>query len=114
MCGSDDQAVDYFAWGVRSWLAGTSNVLPREHVAVMDAANRGDHAEAHRLFDGLLPWIQHCEAGSYNQKAKLGLAHVGIPCGDVRQPLLPLGDDEAADLLRVLDTARAAWLAGAS
>ena len=29
-------------------------------------------------------------AGSYNQKAKLGLAHQGFDCGDVRQPLLPL------------------------
>src|SRR5690349_7461544 len=31
MCGSDDQAADYFFWGVRGWLAGTANVLPREH-----------------------------------------------------------------------------------
>jgi 4-hydroxy-tetrahydrodipicolinate synthase len=110
MCGSDDQAVDYFSWGVRSWLAGTSNVLPREHVAIIDAANGGDRAEAYRLFDALLPWIQHCESGAYNQKAKLGVAHVGIPCGDVRRPLLPLDDDEAAELVRLLDEARAGSL----
>jgi 4-hydroxy-tetrahydrodipicolinate synthase len=111
MCGSDDQAVDYFAWGVRSWLAGTSNVLPRQHVAVVDAANRGDLAEARRIFDALLPWIQNMESGSYNQKAKLGLAHVGIACGDVRRPLLPLDEADAAELIGVLQVALAAPLA---
>ena len=107
MCGSDDQAVDYFSWGVRSWLAGTANVLPRQHVAVLDAALRGDHALAHRLFEGMLPWVQDMESGGYNQKAKLGLAHVGIACGDVRQPLLPLDPATAAENLRLLDEALA-------
>ena len=60
MCGSDDQAVDYFSWGVRSLrFAGTSNVLPRHHAAIMGAANAGDHATAYRLFDGILPWVPH-------------------------------------------------------
>jgi 4-hydroxy-tetrahydrodipicolinate synthase len=107
MCGSDDQAVDYFSWGVRSWLAGTSNVLPRHHAAIMDAANAGDHATAYRLFDGILAWVQLMEAGSYNQKAKLGLAHQGIPTGDVRQPLLPMEAADAAELIAALDAALA-------
>jgi len=110
MCGSDDQAVDYFSWGVRSWLAGTSNVLPRHHTAIIDAANAGDHATAYRLFDGILAWVQLMEAGSYNQKAKLGLAHQGIPTGDVRQPLLPLEAADAAELIASLDTALAVSL----
>lgn len=110
MCGSDDQAVDYFSWGVRSWLAGTANVLPRQHAVVLEAALRGDHAQAHRLFDGMLPWVQNMESGSYNQKAKLGLGHVGIECGPVRQPLLPLAAETAAETLRVLDEALAVEL----
>jgi 4-hydroxy-tetrahydrodipicolinate synthase len=110
MCGSDDQAVDYFSWGVRSWLAGTANVLPRQHVAVLDSALRGDHALAHRLFEGMLPWVQDMESGSYNQKAKLGLAHLGIECGAVRQPLLPLAAATAAETLRVLEEALAVEL----
>jgi 4-hydroxy-tetrahydrodipicolinate synthase len=110
MCGSDDQAVDYFSWGVRSWLAGTANVLPLQHVVVLEAALRGDHALAHRLFEGMLPWVQNMESGSYNQKAKLGLGHVGIECGAVRQPLLPLAAESAAENLRVLDQALAVEL----
>ena len=97
MCGSDDQAVDYFAWGVRSWLAGTANALPRHHTAVVDKANSGDIAGARELFDAMLPWVQACESGSYNQKMKLALKMQGIDCGPVRMPLLPLLPDVEAD-----------------
>jgi 4-hydroxy-tetrahydrodipicolinate synthase len=68
---------------------------------------------AYRLFDGILPWVQLMEAGSYNQKAKLGLAHQGIPTGDVRQPLLPLEAGDAAELIAALDAALAVSLAPA-
>ena len=108
MCGSDDQAVDYFSWGVRSWLAGTANVLPRHHVVIMDTANEGNLAEAIHQFAAILPWIQNMESGSYNAKAKLGLAHQGFDCGPVRAPLLGLPDDVATELLSVLDQALAA------
>ena len=85
---SDDQAADYFAWGVRSWLAGTANVLPRQHVVIMNTANEGDYGLARRQFAAILPWIQNMESGSYNSKAKLGLRHQGFDCGPVRAPLL--------------------------
>jgi 4-hydroxy-tetrahydrodipicolinate synthase len=111
MCGSDDQAADYFGWGVRSWLAGTANVLPRHHVVIMNTANAGDYDEARRQFAEILPWVQNMESGSYNAKAKLGLAHLGIDCGPVRAPLLGLTDDVATELLAVLDQALAATYA---
>jgi 4-hydroxy-tetrahydrodipicolinate synthase len=43
------------------------------------------------------------ESGAYNQKAKLGLRHLGLDCGDVRGPLLPLSDVDASDFIDVLD-----------
>ncbi len=105
ICGSDDQAADYFFWGVRAWLAGTANVLPEHHVAVVEAANSGDHERARALFDAFLPFVQNMESGSYNQKAKLGLTHRGIACGPVRMPLGPLDADTAAGFLATLDAA---------
>jgi 4-hydroxy-tetrahydrodipicolinate synthase len=111
MCGSDDQAADYFAWGVRSWLAGTANVLPHHHVVIMNTANEGNYGLARKQFSALLPWIQNMESGSYNAKAKLGLAHQGIDCGPVRAPLLALPDDVAAEFLGVLDEAMSAAFA---
>lgn len=110
MCGSDDQAVDYFQWGVTSWLAGTANVLPRHHVEVMNAAISDDHQLALRLFAKFLPWVQDMESGSYNAKAKMGLAHQGFDCGPVRQPLLPLLADVAQANMAVLEAALASAL----
>lgn len=37
-CGWDDQALEFFAWGARSWVCAGSNFLPREHVALYEAA----------------------------------------------------------------------------
>ncbi|MCE1187421.1 MAG: dihydrodipicolinate synthase family protein, partial [Rhodocyclales bacterium] len=31
-CGWDDQALEFFAWGARSWVCAGSNFIPREHV----------------------------------------------------------------------------------
>ena len=61
MCGSDDQAADYFFWGVRGWLAGTANVLPRQHVEILEAANCGDldtrpRASSGASFPGCSTW----------------------------------------------------------
>ena len=111
MCGSDDQIVDYMFWGVRSWLAGTANVLPAQHVAIVNSMNRGDHEVGRRQFAAILPWVQHMEAGSYNQKVKAGLKHLGIDCGGVRQPLLALSSADEAALINLLDQARSDFAA---
>jgi 4-hydroxy-tetrahydrodipicolinate synthase len=105
ICGTDDQAADYCFWGVRAWLAGSANVLPEQHVAVMNAANAGDHESSRKLFDAILPCLQSMESGAYIQKAKLGLTHRGIACGPVRMPLGPLDDEAAAAFLATLDAA---------
>jgi 4-hydroxy-tetrahydrodipicolinate synthase len=36
-CGWDDQALEFFAWGAKSWVCAGSNFLPREHVALYEA-----------------------------------------------------------------------------
>ena len=36
-CGWDDPALEFFAWGARSWVCAASNFLPREHIALYEA-----------------------------------------------------------------------------
>ena len=31
-CGMDDQALEFFAWGARSWVCAGSNFLPSDHI----------------------------------------------------------------------------------
>jgi dihydrodipicolinate synthase/N-acetylneuraminate lyase len=54
ICGFDDQALDHFLWGSRSWIAGASNFLPAEHVALYEACvlKQDDYHDAAHLSPG--------------------------------------------------------------
>ncbi|MCU1397198.1 MAG: dapA1 [Acidimicrobiales bacterium] len=103
MCGSDDQAFDYMAWGVRSWLDGPGNGMPAEHVAFTKTMLAGDFELGRRQYAALLPWIWNLEEGSYVQKMKRSMAHRGVAVGEARRPLLPLSDADLAGLVAALD-----------
>ncbi len=46
-CGMDDQALEFFAWGARSWVCGGSNFAPEAHLALWRAcAVDGDFTRA--------------------------------------------------------------------
>ena len=111
MCGTDDQAFDYLAWGVRSWLAGPANVLPEQHVQFVGTMLAGDHELGRRQYASLLPFIQHLEAGNYNAKVKAGMIHLGVAAGTVRRPMTPETADERADFGRTIDASIAAFAA---
>lgn len=101
--GSDTMAMHFFAAGCDSWIAGFANVLPAEHVAILEAANRGDldagWAEQRRLE----PLLTDVESGRYTAKARAGLELRGVPVGPPRPPLLPLSPNELESLRAHLD-----------
>lgn len=107
VCGSDDQAFDYFAWGVEAWIAGGANPAPAGHVAVLSAALDGRWDDARAAMDRLMPLLQDMEAGKYNQKAKYGLELAGVPCGETRPPLMPLSAREKAAFAELFQLATA-------
>lgn len=102
ICGSDDQAADYMFWGVRSWIGGAANYLPAEHVQIIEAAKSGDYVNLRNIMQRILPVIKNQESADYNQKAKLGCAHMGLPVGEVRAPLLPISEEDKADFIAAL------------
>ena len=103
MCGSDDQAFDYMAWGVRSWLDGPGNGMPREHVEFTKTMLSGDIDLGRRQYSALLAWIWQLEQGNYIQKMKASMTHRGVDVGRARRPLLDLSDGDRAELLAALD-----------
>ncbi|MEH6576864.1 MAG: 4-hydroxy-tetrahydrodipicolinate synthase [Amphritea sp.] len=102
ICGSDDQAADYMFWGVRSWIGGAANYLPEDHVQIVEAGKNGDYVTLRNIMQRILPVIKNQEASDYNQKAKLGCAHMGMPVGEVRAPLLPISEEDKADFIAAL------------
>ncbi|WP_167496553.1 4-hydroxy-tetrahydrodipicolinate synthase [Desulfopila sp. IMCC35006] len=94
ICGSDDQALDYFLWGATCWIGGGASCAPRLHRQVLDAALAGDFLAARDMMSGLLVLLRSLESGSYTQKVKYGCELLGIDVGSPRRPLLPLEEHE--------------------
>ncbi len=104
ICGSDDQALDYFLWGSTCWIAGGASCAPRQHVEILQAALSGDFVTARARMEKLLPFLRHIESGNYTQKVKTGCQLLGIPVGPPRRPLLPLTEEEQAQFERIFRT----------
>jgi 4-hydroxy-tetrahydrodipicolinate synthase len=98
VCGADDQALEYFLWGSRSWVAGASNFLPAQHVALYEACVvRRDFESGLAAMRPLLPIFMLMEqGGKYLQYCKYGCELAGVPVGLARAPMLPLSDIEKA------------------
>jgi 4-hydroxy-tetrahydrodipicolinate synthase len=94
-CGWDDQALEFFAWGARSWVCAGSNFLPEEHIALYEACVvEKDFDKGRRIMSAMMPLMDFLEdAGKFVQSIKQGCELAGLRTGGLRAPLQPL--DEA-------------------
>ena len=112
-CGLDDQALEFFAWGARSWVCAGSNFAPEAHIALWQAcAVEGDFTRGRAIMSAMLPLMRVLEqGGTFIQCIKHGLSTRGIDAGPPRRPLHPLNKDEKRKLeevIRTMNTAIAA------
>jgi len=105
ICGSDDQALDYFLWGTTAWIGGAASCAPLQHYRVFEAALNNDFVTARAHMDKLLPLLRNMESGGYTQKVKVGCELLGIPVGNPRMPLLPLTDEDRAEFENIFKVA---------
>ena len=105
-CGMDDQALEFFAWGARSWVCAGSNFAPEAHIALHRAcAIEGDFAKGRRIMSAMLPLMRVLEqGGKFVQCIKHGVTLRGIDCGPPRRPLQPLSKDDKRELAEVIRT----------
>lgn len=102
-CGWDDQALEFFAWGARSWVCAGSNFLPAEHIALYQAcAVEKDFDKGRRIMSAMLPLMDFLEEGKFVQSIKHGCEIIGLRSGGVRAPLKGLNDDEKARLQTIV------------
>jgi 4-hydroxy-tetrahydrodipicolinate synthase len=103
-CGMDDQALEFFAWGAKSWICAGSNFLPHEHVALWQTcAVNGDFTKGRRIMSAMMPLMRVLEqGGKFIQNVKHGVEIVGQTAGVVRPPLKGLNKDEKRELAQVI------------
>ncbi len=109
-CGMDDQALEFFAWGARSWVCAGSNFAPEAHIALYQAcAVEGDFTKGRAIMSAMLPLMRVLEqGGKFVQCIKHGLSTRGIDAGPPRKPLQPLNKDDKRQLEEVIRTMHAA------
>lgn len=109
-CGMDDQALEFFAWGARSWVCAGSNFAPEAHIALYQAcAVEGDFTKGRRIMSAMLPLMGLLEqGGKFVQCIKHGVTMRGVDCGPPRRPLQPLNKDDRRQLERVVATMNSA------
>ncbi|KNG93240.1 dihydrodipicolinate synthase family protein [Pseudaestuariivita atlantica] len=105
-CGMDDQALEFFAWGARSWVCAGSNFAPEAHIALYRAcAVEGDFTKGRAIMSAMLPLMRVLEqGGAFVQCIKHGLTTRGINAGPPRKPLQPLNKDARRELEEVIRT----------
>ena len=109
-CGMDDQALEFFAWGARSWVCAGSNFAPEAHIALYQAcAIDGDFTKGRAIMSAMMPLMRVLEqGGKFIQCIKYGLTLRGIDAGPPRLPLQPLNKDDKrqmAEVIRTMNTA---------
>lgn len=99
--GDDASNLGWLAHGAAGFVSVVGHVAGDETRAMLEAFDRGDHAEALAIFTRLLPAIDAVMgAANYGATtAKAGLQLLGVLDNrNVRGPLVPLDDDEVAAL----------------
>ncbi|MNN10604.1 4-hydroxy-tetrahydrodipicolinate synthase [compost metagenome] len=102
-CGWDDQALEFFAWGARSWVCAGSNFLPKEHVALYEACViEKNFDKGRQIMSAMMPLMNALDGGKFVQSIKYGCEVAGLKVGNVRLPLQPLEADEKQSFASVI------------
>ena len=106
ICGMDDQALEFFAWGARGWVCPCANCLPKEHIALYEALFiKNDLAQGRKIMSVMMPFLNILEqSGKLIQAVKYACELKGLRAGKVRLPLQPLSKNEQAKIDSVLET----------
>ena len=104
-CGMDDQALEFFAWGAKSWVCAGSNFAPEAHIALYQTCVvEGDFDKGRRIMSAMLPLMRVLEqGGKFIQCVKHGLTARNLPVGPPRKPLQSLNDNDKHELEQVIN-----------
>jgi N-acetylneuraminate lyase len=110
--GIDEALLGALATGARGAVGSTYNWAPRLYTSLIDAFQRGDHAEARRLQSISVAMVAAMSASGFMGTAKRLMEHLGVPVGPARLPLTtPSSVQMDALVVRLHELGFAEWRA---
>jgi 4-hydroxy-tetrahydrodipicolinate synthase len=106
LAGLDDVALEGLMLGASGWVSGLTSAFPRESVAMVAAARRGDWSEARRIYRWFMPLLHLDADHDLVQSIKLAEQIMGRGSERVRMPRLPLAGARRADVIKRVETCR--------
>lgn len=105
--GAEDQVLEFFAWGARSWVSVVGNFFPRAAVRFYETCVlNGDFALGRQLMSAFLP-LMYCleRGGKFLQSVKYACEVMNRPGGPVRPPMLPMEKELRREVFQIVTTA---------
>ena len=99
MAGLDDVALEALLLGASGWVSGLTSAFPRESVAMVRAAQRGDWLEARRIYRWFMPLLHLDAEHDLVQSIKLAEQVMGRGSERVRMPRMALAGSRRADVI---------------
>lgn len=105
MAGLDDIALEGLMLGASGWVSGLTSAFPRESVALVAAAGRGDWEEARRIYRWFMPLLHLDAEHDLVQSIKLAEQIMGRGSERVRPPRQPLVGERRAQVIAMVEEA---------
>ncbi len=105
LSGDDALTLPMMAVGARGVISVTSNLLPKQMCALVNAALAGDFETARRIHYELLPLMTTLFIESNPIPVKTAMAMLGKMTEELRMPLTPITDASRTELLAALQAA---------
>jgi 4-hydroxy-tetrahydrodipicolinate synthase len=113
MAGLDDVAFEGMMLGATGWVSGLTSAFPQESVALIAALDKGDVAEALRIYRWFMPLLHLDAEHDLVQSIKLAEQIMGRGSERVRMPRMPLSGARRAEVIAMVEKAAATRPVGA-
>jgi dihydrodipicolinate synthase/N-acetylneuraminate lyase len=94
VCGVDDLILESAALGVKAWVSGMANALPKESVELLNLAVKGEFDKARKLYGALTPLYHLDTVVKLVQHIKLAEHIITGSAETVKPPRLDLAGEE--------------------
>ena len=105
--GAEDQVLEFFAWGARSWVSVVANFFPRFAVRFYETCViDGNFSLGRKIMSALLP-LMYCleRGGKFLQSVKYACEIMNRPGGPARAPMLPMEKELQREVFQIVHTA---------